>query len=152
MNHQSVTVFSGIGPAALVVFQDKKGNTHNITPEGALFKGGAALKSLKDSALMSAFEKAVNGRYRQACDIISAAFGSTAKAYDKVIGTPWANKQTMQSFLLAVERAQEPDKGWSQKQVVARMLVNELRAVPGLEKPELPLTIESEQAVETATN
>ena len=119
---------------SIVSFEDKKGNVHSMTTEGALFKGGAALKSLKDVAMQSAAAKAINGKYRSASDILAAAFPSTAKAFDKICGTPWANKSSMSSFLIAMERAEGGKNGFSAKQVQARMFMQALRQIPSLAK------------------
>lgn len=129
----NLTVFANDN--AIVSFDDKKGRTHQLSAEGALFKGGAALRALKDVAMLSAHSKAEAGRYRSASDILSAAFPSTARAVDKVIGTPWANKSAMGTFLMALERADEPAKGWSKKQVEARAFISALRALDAF-KPE----------------
>jgi hypothetical protein len=80
----SVTIFSN--DSAVVNFANKKGDQFTISTEGALFKGGQALKALKDAALMSAKHKAEAGRYRAAADILGAAFPSLTKTFDKFVG------------------------------------------------------------------
>jgi hypothetical protein len=129
----SVVVFAAESSA--LTFTDKKGNLHAITAEGALFKGGEAIKALKDLALESALSKATNGRYRAASDVICTAFPSIGKAAEKLIGTPWANKSTMGTVLEAVRRLDAPAKGWSEKQSKARMLVAAMLNLPAF-KPE----------------
>jgi hypothetical protein len=128
MTNQSVVVFAA--ETSALTFTDKKGNLHAITAEGALFKGGEAIKALKDLALESALHKAINGRYRAASDIICTAFPSIGKAADKLIGTPWANKSSMATLLNAVGRASPGAKGWTDKQSKARMLVAAMANLP----------------------
>jgi hypothetical protein len=123
MTHQ-VAIFTGASHA--ITFNTKKGIA-SISAEGALFKGGAALAALKDAALDAALGKAHDGKYRAAADIIGAAFPSTAKAFDKIMGIAWANKSSMKSYLAAIERAEEPTKGFSKKQENALILVRTLR-------------------------
>lgn len=116
---------------AVVHYDDKKGNTHSITAEGALFKGGAALKSLKTEALNTALIKAANGRFRPSSDILCAAFPSIGKAAEKLIGEPWRNKSTMHTLINAVRRAEPGKSGeFSVKQQEAKMLVRALEQLP----------------------
>mgnify|MGYP003661121794 CR=1 FL=1 len=124
----NLTVFSTDN--ALVSYNDKKGAYHQLSAEGALFKGGAALRALKDVAMQSAHSKAEAGSYRSASDILAGAFPTVARAVDKVIGTPWANKSAMGTFLMALDRADEPAKGWSKKQIEARLFISALRQLP----------------------
>lgn len=140
----AVTIFAD--NAALVAFSDKKGNTHELTAEGALFKGGAALASLKDKVMLAAVQKAANGKYRAAADILAAAFASQSKAFDKLIGTPWANKSMMASYLTALERAEPGKNGYTKKQAEALDFIRALRTIPALaaEKTESAVTIEAE--------
>ena len=115
----------------LVSFADKKGAAHEITAEGALFKGGEALAALKDAALDIALAKAHNGKYRAAADILTAAFPSQAKAYAKLFqAAPWANKTEFASFIGAMENAAPGKNGWTKKQAVARSLLAALRGIP----------------------
>jgi hypothetical protein len=123
-----ITVF--VNDNSIVSFSDKKGKAHQLSAEGALFKGGAALRALKDVAMQAAFSKAEAGRYRSAADILCASFPSVGKAVDKVIGTPWASKTTMSTLITAVERADEPAKGWSKKQLEGRAFISALRTLP----------------------
>ena len=143
----TITVFAD--NAALVSYSDKKGNNHEISAEGALFKGGAALASLKDKVMLAAGQKAANGKYRAAADILAAAFTSQSKAFNKLIGTPWANKTMMSSYLAALERAEPGKNGYSKKQAEARDFIRALRTIPALaaEKSEGAVTIDA-QAVE----
>lgn len=129
---QSIAIFNQ--ESAIVSYADKKGNTHEISAEGALFKGGAALKSLKNQALDSALIKAANGKYRTSADILAASFPSIAKAFDKLHILPWSNKSTMNSYLLAMEYAEPGKNGWTAKQSEARLLMQALRQLPGFAK------------------
>lgn len=130
--NQAVAIFNQ--ESNIVSFNDKKGNTHEISAEGALFKGGAALKSLKNHALDSALTKAANGKYRTSADILAASFPSIAKAFDKLHILPWSNKSTMNSYLLAMEYATPGKNGWTAKQSEARMLMQAMRQLPGFAK------------------
>ena len=126
----AVTIFAD--NATLVAYSDKKGNTHELSAEGALFKGGAALAALKDATMQAAGNKAANGKYRAAADVLAAAYPSLAKAFDKIVGTPWANKSSMASFLGAIERAEPGKNGYTAKQLQARDFVRALRTLPAL--------------------
>lgn len=114
--------------ANLVAFSDKKGNLHSISAEGALFKGGAALASLKDAAMQLALQKAGNGKYRAAVDILAVAFPKVAKAYATLYAgkDAWSNKASFTSFVDACIVAKAPEKGWTKKQAEARMLLSAL--------------------------
>lgn len=115
----------------LVQFADKKGAAHEITPEGALFKGGRALAALKDAAMDLALAKAHNGKYRAAFDILAGAFPSQFKAYAKLFkATPWANKTEFACFIGAMENAEPGKNGWTKKQNEARHLLAALRCIP----------------------
>ena len=139
----AVTIFAD--NAALVSYSDKKGNTHELSAEGALFKGGAALASLKDKVMMAAGQKAANGKYRAAADILSAAFGTRSKSFESLCGTPWANKSMMASYLAALERAEPGKNGFTKKQAEALDFIRALRTIPALaaEKSEGAVTIEA---------
>lgn len=120
-----------ITQSGLVQFTDKKGAAHEITAEGALHRGGAALAALKDAALDLALAKAHNGKYRAAFDILSGAFPSQFKAYTKLFkATPWANKTEFASFIGAMENAEPGKNGWTKKQNEARHLLAALRGIP----------------------
>lgn len=123
-----ITVFSNDN--SIVSFSDKKGNAHELSAEGALFKGGAALRALKDVAMLAAYNKAESGRYRSASEILCASFPAVGKAVDKVIGTPWSSKTTMMTLITAIDRAEQPAKGWSKKQVEGRAFISALRNLP----------------------
>ena len=123
-----ITVFSNDN--SIVSFNDKKGNAHALSAEGALFKGGAALRALKDVAMQAAYNKAESGRYRSASDILCASFPSVGKAVERAIGTPWESKATMNTLLTALERVDEPAKGWSKKQLEGRAFISALRTLP----------------------
>ena len=127
----AVTIFSN--DSAVVNFANKKGDQFAISTEGALFKGGAALRALKDAAMLSAHHKAEAGRYRSAADILGAAFPTMTKAFDKFVGTPaWNSKLTMALYLDKLESLDAPNKGWSKKQVEARGFIQALRTLPAL--------------------
>ena len=130
MSHAQVVIFAP--ESAALSYTDKKGAIHGITAEGALFKGGAALTALKDAALDSAMSKAVNGRYRAAADVLSAAFPRAAKASAVVLGqqATWHSKLTMGVLLAACGNMEAPEKGWSKKQAEARVLLASLMQLP----------------------
>jgi hypothetical protein len=129
----SITLFSN--DSAVVNFSNKKGDQFTISTEGALFKGGAALRSLKDAAMLSAHHKAESGRYRAAADILGAAFPSMTKAFDKFMGFPtWQSKTSMALYLDKLEAMDSPAKGWSKKQVEARDFIQALRTIKPLER------------------
>lgn len=137
----AITIFA---ESTAITFADKKGNRHELSAEGALFKGGAALAALKDATLQAAGNKAANGKYRAAADILTAAYPSLAKAFDKIVGTPWANKSSMTSFLGAIERAEPGKNGYTAKQLQARDFVRALRTIPALAGETAAVTIEAE--------
>jgi len=114
--------------AHAVSFADKKGNTFAISPEGALFKGGAALASLKDMVLESAGSKALNGKYRAAADILATAFPAHTKGFEKFVGTSWANKTNFTAYLNSIEVASMPKNGYTKRQLVALDFIRALRA------------------------
>lgn len=138
----AVTIFA---ESTAIAFADKKGNRHELSAEGALFKGGAALAALKDATMQAAGNKAANGKYRAAADILTAAYPSLAKAFDKIVGTPWANKAAMTSYLAALERAEPGKNGFTKKQAEALDFIRALRTIPALaaEKSEGAVTIEA---------
>jgi hypothetical protein len=74
----------------------------------------------------------VSKEYRAAADILAAAFPSVGKGFDKLVGTPWANKSSMGSFLKAIERAEPGKNGYTAKQQQARDFVRALRTIPAL--------------------
>lgn len=126
----AITVFNDA--SATVVFTTKKGDVRATSPEGALFIGGLALASLKDAALESAVIKASQGRYQAAADILGAAFPKVLKACVVVLGSVSQNKTKFGEFLGAIERTQEPEKGWSKKQDTALAVLRNLRRIPAL--------------------
>ena len=132
-----ITVFSNDN--AIVSFDDKKGVRHDVSIEGALFKGGAAMTAVKDIAMKAAFSKAEAGRYRTASDILCAIFPSVGKAVDKCVGTPWASKATMNTLLVALERMPEPKKEWSQKQLDGRAFISALRTLPAFKAEQVTI-------------
>ena len=129
----SITIFAA--DSAVVSYENKKGEAFSISTEGALFKGGIALRTLKDTAMLSAAHKAENGKYRAAADILGAAFPSMAKAFEKFIGLPtWQSKTTMALYLDKLEAIEVPTKGWSKKQGEAKAFINALRQIKSLER------------------
>ena len=129
----AVSIFSA--DTSVVSYENKKGDQFTISTEGALFKGGIALRALKDTAMLSAAHKAENGKYRAAADILGAAFPSLTKAFDKFIGLPtWQSKTTMGLYLDKLEALDVPTKGWSKKQVEARGFIQALRQIKSLER------------------
>lgn len=120
-----------------LTFTTKKGDLRTVTAEGAVFRGGLALAALKDASLDSALNKAYNGRYAAAADIIDAAFPSITKAVLSLMGVPSANKANMTALISGVERAVEPMKGWNKKQLAARHLVRAMRTIAAFAKEEL---------------
>lgn len=138
----SIAIFSN--DTAVVNFANKKGDQFTISTEGALFKGGAALRSLKDAAMLSAHHKAESGRYRAAADVLGAAFPTMTKAFDKFVGSPaWSTKLTMALYLDKLESLDTPNKGWSKKQVEARAFIQALRTVPALANSNQSFIIEA---------
>jgi len=135
----AITVFSN--DSSIVSFEDKKGNAHNISAEGALFKGGLALKALKDVAVKSAYDKAINGKFRAAADIMAAAFPSTGKAFEKIMGSAHANKSAFLSFVSAIERAEGGKNGYSSKQLEVRGFCQALRGLDSFKSTDSAFTI-----------
>ena len=127
----AITVFSS---DSAVVYNTKKGEVMSTSPEGALFKGGAALASLKDAALDSAMAKAANGRYGPATDILEAAFPKISAAVRTLHGMPSLNKFNFLCLMSGIENAPEGAKGFNKKQVLARAMVRSLRNVTALAK------------------
>lgn len=135
-----------ITSSGLVSFIDKKNVGHEVTVEGALFKGGAALTALKDAALSLALAKAHNGKYRAAFDVLCASFPSRYKAYCKLYSTEaWANKTEFASFLHAMEGAEPGKNGWTKKQIEGRSLMAALRGIPAFVR-----AVEESEVVEMA--
>lgn len=141
----TVTIFTT--ESVSITFTDKKGAAHSVSAEGALFKGGAALAALKDKVLLEAGNKAANGKYRAAADILAAAFGAASKSFEKLMGTPWANKALMASFLTAIERAAAERVAAGKltaKQAQAMAFVKALRTIPSLAAEDAsPVTIDT---------
>lgn len=128
-----VAVFSA-SSSETVVFMDKKERKFELSTEAALFKGGAALKALKDVALQVAGNKAAAGRYRAAADILAVAFPKQYKAFTAFLACePWANASKMALFLEKCEQAEPGKNGWTAKQHAARELLNAMRRdIPAL--------------------
>ena len=89
--------------------------------------------------MQAAFSKAEAGRYRSAADILCASFPSVGKAVDKVIGTPWSSKTTMATLITAIDRADEPAKGWSKKQLEGRAFISALRTLPAFKADQVTI-------------
>jgi hypothetical protein len=138
-----ISVFS-TDSTSTVVYMDKKERKFELSNEAALFKGGAALKALKDVALQVAGNKAASGRYRAAADILAVAFPKQHKAFVSFLNCePWANSSKMCLFIEKCEAADVPAKGWSAKQLSARALMQAMRqAIPAL-KADAPHVIEA---------
>ena len=138
-----ISVFS-TDSTSTVVFMDKKERKFELSNEAALFKGGAALKALKDHALLIAANKAANGRYRAAADILAVAFPKQHKAFVGFLNCePWANASKLSLFIEKCEAADVPAKGWSAKQHSARALMQAMReGIPAL-KADAPHVIEA---------
>jgi hypothetical protein len=115
-----------------VTYDNKKGDVLSTSPEGALFKGGAALASLKDVALDGAISKAANGRYGAVVDILEVAFPKVGRDTRTLVGIPALNKANFTTFISGIERSPEPKRGFSKRQEVARQIVRTLRNVPAL--------------------
>ena len=110
-----------------ITFVTKKGANASISAEGALFKGGEALKALKDVALTLALHKAANGRYTPAADILASAFPKALKAFDSCFGkAPGTDKRLFSAFVTTVQNQVPGKNGWSKKQAEARMLMTAL--------------------------
>jgi hypothetical protein len=115
----------------VINYSDNKGRALSISAEGAIHKGGKTLMSLmKDAATESAFNKAANGKYRAAADILTVGFPSIGKSAEKLLGTVWANKTNMATIIHAVLRAEPGEKGFNTKQINARGLASELLTLP----------------------
>lgn len=139
MQYESNALTHLVTDHSVVSYQNKKGDDFHISTEGALFKGGHALKALKDAAALSAYHKAEAGRYRAASDIVSAAFPAMAKAFEKFLGVePWSSKTTMALYLDKVEamRPTNEAKGFTKKQNDAKLFINTLRQVKALARAE----------------
>lgn len=139
LREESALSFQGASTEGHVVgWIDKKtGQTREMTAEGVLWKGGEALKSYKDQALESALAKAVGGRYRAAYDVFIAAFPGIERALEKLhVGTPYANKSSFGTVLMAVV-GQQPGAGktWKDesKQVKAQHLARAIMNIPTFE-------------------
>lgn len=133
---------------------DKKGNTREMTLEGALWKGGDALKSLKDAALDAALNKAHGGRYRAAYDVFVAAFPSIEKALATLhIGLPYGNKSSMATVLMSV-LGQTPKGGGEfkaeSKQRKAIQLARAMVNIPAFEHLRLQGEVVGEATEQTA--
>ena len=142
--------FSGV-----VVFDGAKGAVHQLTVEAALVKGGKALAEVRESAIVVAIAKAMNGKYRSAAEIMGLAFPKVEKAYAALFGgqLPWANKVAFMAFLDGVENAKPGKSGdWTAKQLVAREVLHALRRSPSFRKApaDVALCLEMETTAPSA--
>lgn len=130
---QEIAVFS-TASTDTVVYMDKKERKFELSSEAALFKGGQALKALKDVALQVAGNKAASGRYRAAADILAVAFPKQHKAFVQFLNCePWANATKFALFIEKCETAEPGKNGWTAKQQSARALMQAMRqAIPAL--------------------
>ena len=133
MNTQTLVVFAAA--TSSLTYADKKGDLHGITPEGALFKGGAALLSFKDAALESAFNKALKGNYFAAADIVGCVFPAAYKQVTKFTEDNPArtktNFTTLTGKVLAVKV--KDGKEFSIKQAAVRSMLNSWLAATSTE-------------------
>jgi len=138
-----ISVFS-TDSTSTVIYMDKKERRFELSNEAALFKGGQALKALKDVALQVAGNKAASGRYRAAADILAVAFPKQHKAFVGFLNCePWANSSKMCLFIEKCEQAEPGKNGWTAKQQSARALMQAMRqAIPAL-KAETAQVIEA---------
>lgn len=134
MSTTELTVFSSASNTEghIVSWIDKKNNARELTMEGALWKGGDALKQLKSEASASAQAKAVNGRYRAAYDIFTVAFPAIEKAMSTLhIGMPYGSKASMATVIQSVMAQQpKPGKEFNAKQREAVELARTLLDIP----------------------
>lgn len=126
-----------------VAYATKSGAVCTLSLEGAVHKGGAALAALKDVTAQSAVAKAANGRYGPAADILAVAFPAIDKAVRALHGIPSLNAENFRALLSGIERAPEPKKGFSKKQVAAKGMVAELRAIKALAPAKDSNTVEA---------
>lgn len=133
MEQSNVAVFTNES-AALVAYSDKKGILHNVTGEAAVFKGGEAIKALREIALITAGNKAMNGRFRAAAEILGVAFPRTLKAYREFMGCePYENASRFAVFVERCEVAAPGKNGFTRNQLSARTLIAAMRKdVPAL--------------------
>jgi hypothetical protein len=116
----------------LVEFSNKKGDPLSLTVEGAIFKGGAALKAVRSAAAEIALNKAVTGRYRAASELIASAVpASFLKTFQTIAGDPAKNKLAFTLFCQSVLRqVPKAGKDFTEKQQeargVARAFIDEL--------------------------
>ncbi len=115
-----------------VAYATKNGAVQTLSLEGAIHRGGAALTALKTVASDSAAVKAANGRYGPAADILAGCFPAIDKAVRALHGIPSLNAENFRALLSGIERAPEPKKGFSKKQMGCKALVAELRTIKAL--------------------
>lgn len=139
----SIAIFEN--DSVVVNFQNKKGDSFTASTEGALFKGGAALRALKDTAKLSAYNKAESGRYRASAEIVGAAFPAINKAFESFMGTPaWASKSAMIIMLDKVEAFRPKEgKAFTAKQVEVLGFVKALRTIKALAGDTQAVTIDA---------
>ena len=139
----SIAIFAN--DTAVVSFQNKKGDSFSASTEGALFKGGMALRALKDTAKLSAYHKAESGRYRAAAEIVGAAFPAINKAFESFMGTPaWSSKTAMILMLDKVEAFRPKEgKDYTAKQKEVLGFVSALRGINALASDKPAMVIEA---------
>lgn len=126
-----------------VAYATRGGAVQTLSLEGAIHRGGAALTALKTVAADSAATKAANGRYGPAADILAGCFPAVDKAVRALHGIPSLNAENFRALLSGIERAPEPKKGFSKKQVAAKGMVAELRAIKALAPAKDSNTVEA---------
>lgn len=71
--------------ATAIVYTDKKGALHAVSPEFAIFKGGIALAGTYDPIVQSCLKKALDGNYFKAGDLVNAVYPTVFKNTEKFI-------------------------------------------------------------------
>lgn len=139
----SIAIFAN--DTAVVSFQNKKGDNFSASTEGALFKGGAALRALKDTAKLSAYNKAESGRYRAAAEIVGAAFPAINKAFESFMDAPaWSSKTSMLILLGKVEAFRPKEgKDFTVKQKEVLGFISALRGINALVSDKPAMVIEA---------
>ena len=114
----------------VLAYTDAKGVTRNISPEGAIIKGGKQIKAaLFAAAEESAIKKAADGKYRAAVDIIACGFPKLAKMGETYTGRAlWANKDSFSTFVNTVATSYvDPTKKQSEKMILALRMAKHIR-------------------------
>jgi len=114
----------------VLAYTDAKGVTRNISPEGAIVKGGKQIRAaLWAAAEESAIRKAAAGKYRASADIISAGFPKIAKMAEQYTRrAPWANKESFSTVVNTVATSYiDPEKKQSEKMILALRMAKHIR-------------------------